>query len=70
MRIRMKISYEACKRAVSILELFLTAILKTYKKLTYKLIFDSQGTNSEEESFKEDIIEDELIYKDENKRVP
>lgn len=33
MRIRMKIAYEAARRGISILELFLDAILKTYETL-------------------------------------
>ena len=35
MRIKMKISYEACKRSITIIELFVNAILKAYKYMYY-----------------------------------
>lgn len=53
MRIKMKISYEACKRAVSIIELFITALLKTYKKFTYSLLFDHEELDTENNLFDE-----------------
>jgi hypothetical protein len=31
----MKISYEACRRSISIAELIITAILKSYKRVNY-----------------------------------
>jgi hypothetical protein len=31
----MKISYEACKRSITIIELFVNAILKAYKYMYY-----------------------------------
>lgn len=49
----MKISYEACKRAVSIIELFITALLKTYKKFTYSLLFDHEELDTENNLFDE-----------------
>jgi hypothetical protein len=47
MRIRMKISYEACKRAVSVLELFITALLKAYKKITYRMLLEDEEEQDE-----------------------
>ena len=70
MKIKMKISYEACKSSISIVELFINAMLKTYKRLFYnefknQLKKPEDGDSLiEEVSEYDDEEEEELIYKE------
>jgi Mlc titration factor MtfA (ptsG expression regulator) len=64
MRIKMKISYEACKKSITITELFINAILKAYKCLYYdelkEILIKPESSIVEANESSE---ESELIYK-------
>ena len=69
----MKIAYEACCKGISISELFINAILRTYKKLHYNEIKEQlmtpKNTEGSFEIYHQDLDidnEDDLIYKDSN----
>jgi hypothetical protein len=64
----MKISYEACKRSISIIELFVNAALKAYKKLHYSeiksvLSADKNQFEDEESQEEDEDLKNELVYK-------
>jgi hypothetical protein len=71
MKIKMKISYEACKSSISIVELFVNAMLKTYKRFFYnefknQLIKPEDGDSfiKEVSEYDDEEEEEELIYKE------
>eukprot|EP00347_Sterkiella_histriomuscorum_P013407 403364824 len=76
-RIKMKISFEACRKAMSVQELFLTSILKVYKKMIQKQALNSDNFNSNEyqdsctitqkHESQNDYIKGELVIKDKDR---
>ncbi len=62
----MKISYEACRRSITLIELFVNSILKAYKKLYYDEVREALMTPEDEDLPKKDgsFEENELIFKE------
>ena len=57
MKIKMKISYEACKSNISIIELFVNAMLKTYKRLFYNELKVQLKQSEDDDSLIEEVSE-------------